>query len=226
MKYAYTQNNLVDTRFHYMYTPFEGKDFLLAYNHQRLHIIKKLSTNRKTFQEQQRVDTHLPEEIRALATNGAAKTDILKSHQTTVITYLPGQIDFETYPLLLDLLHTLFYSNAPSTNFKNWIDYLLKRFEVSKRLYKAYHANGKPKVKRYKNLREYVLFNLLLACIYQRTQNLKYLNTILKLSDTICSANILQVGPLSQIVALTAIELEHGFIETLIKKHKITQWEF
>ena len=69
------------------------------------------------------------------------------------------------------------------------LDYYIKAFEVRKRLYTEYEA-GKVRpteVAEYDKIVSYELLAMCVAHAYRYTQNLKYLNTLLKLNDILLS---------------------------------------
>jgi len=90
-------------------------------------------------------------------------------------------------------------SNSPTEIlFINWIDnllnlndlniealnLLLKRFEVTKKIYSTYDENFRPTDKKaFKEFYLYTLFAYVLALVYEKTGKLQYLNALLKVND-------------------------------------------
>ena len=74
-------------------------------------------------------------------------------------------------------------------------DQILKSFEVRKRIYGAYNEKYKPiDEKDYENYQLYLDFASLMADMYEKFNNLKYLNALLKVDDTLLSIyNLLNV---------------------------------
>ena len=66
---------------------------------------------------------------------------------------------------------------------------LIKRFEVTKRIYEFYDADFRRinKDVTYDNLNLYINFGLVMVKLYDRYKHLQYLNSLLKLVDIICS---------------------------------------
>ena len=62
----------------------------------------------------------------------------------------------------------------------------LKKFEINKRLYDKYDDNEKNST-RYDIIENYILLSVISILKFKKTENLKFLNTALKLNDTICS---------------------------------------
>jgi hypothetical protein len=98
---------------------------------------------------------------------------------------------------------------------KNWIDKLVQKFEVTKRIYTAYPSIPKKGCGAYDNMTVYALLALLLALFFGRTKNLKYLNTVIKLNDLLCSVKEIVKEDL---VAYTACYLSLLFEETYVRE--------
>jgi len=103
---------------------------------------------------------------------------------------------------------------------------LIKRFEVTKRIYEVYDGDYR-RVNRdvtYDNLNLYINFGLILVKLYHKYQHLQYLNSLLKLVDIICSRifemkddeDCSQYG-----AAINLIEEEKKMIIKLCKNKKI-----
>lgn len=86
---------------------------------------------------------------------------------------------------------------------------LLKRFEVTKRIWNAYDADfrGEP-TSGYRNLDLYVRFGEVLELAYSRTGSLVYLNALLKCVDT-CTAMVGEVTLQGRLAHLIRCELDH-----------------
>lgn len=68
------------------------------------------------------------------------------------------------------------------------LEFLVKVFELRKRLYSEYPKGYKPdEASGYRRYDRYISLGILLSQAYRRTSNLKYLNTLLKLDDTLLS---------------------------------------
>lgn len=71
---------------------------------------------------------------------------------------------------------------------KDELEFLVKVFELRKRLYSEYPHGYKPnETSDYRRYDYYILLGNLLCQAYKMTDNLKYLNTLLKLDDTLLS---------------------------------------
>jgi hypothetical protein len=69
------------------------------------------------------------------------------------------------------------------------IHLLLKRFEVTKRIYEIYDCEYRRLSKdvKYNNLNLYINFGFVIINLYNKNKHLQYVNSLLKLLDIICS---------------------------------------
>lgn len=94
-----------------------------------------------------------------------------------------GSNQIDTKCLLQDLL-------ARQADYNYWWPRLVKKFEVKKRLFAAYHSDAphRPIIDSgYQDLDIYLLFAEWLVLSYQQQGNLQLLNTLLKVMDTLIS---------------------------------------
>ena len=82
------------------------------------------------------------------------------------------------------LLHII--KNNKDTKINAKFEMYLKKFEINKRLYDKYDDNEKNST-RYDIIENYILLSVISILKFKKTENLKFLNTALKLNDTICS---------------------------------------
>ena len=90
---------------------------------------------------------------------------------------------------------------------------LLKRFEVTKKIYETYDINFRPIDKeKYMNFHLYVLFGEVLVLAYNKHKKIQYLNTLLKANDICISLIELLSEQLRKKVALNVkFELEFTY---------------
>ena len=100
--------------------------------------------------------------------------------------------DIETFHLLQSLVR----SQVDCDNYnliKFWLDKLIQRFEVTKKIFEVYPQNfGKGKGKS-STVYLYWVFSLSLILHYDFTANVKYLNTAMKVVDLLCSLDEIQL---------------------------------
>ena len=162
--YNYSSMNLLEYPQKYQMSPFEGKDFILAYLNSRKKIIELLQKNKKkSFLE-------ILEKIKRFPEND--------------LENLPDVINLEKFLSLL-LYNLLEEKQIDMTD--KYINLFLKKFEIKKKLYSFYNSDFKEINNNFKNIHNYVLLTIIFQIKYKKLKSLKYLNTILKLNDVICS---------------------------------------
>jgi len=165
--YPYTETNLLENPQKYQMSPYLGKNFLINFFKSRENQLKVLEKTGKIFLE-------LDEVIKQLSINYS---------KNTLDDFL--QTNIETEEILSLLL--IKFSNAIDNDITKILNEFIKKFEVKKRLYSSYDKNFKESSSLYSNLRNYILLSTLCMLAYKKNKNLKYLNTSLKLNDTVCS---------------------------------------
>jgi len=193
LNYIYSKGDLLETSQKYQLSPFHGSDFLNSYKIERESILNKLDTKiaRKII---------LSELIKILL----PPENIISEKQIT---------KFVTETLLITFLNKL--QLTPSD--KTILSKLLKSFEIKKKIFTEYDFNQNTFSTDYKNLRNYILFSLLCSKEFKESQNLKFLNTVLKLNDIISSKINHISNNYDLLLAFNAIDLELLAINTLNK---------
>ncbi len=67
------------------------------------------------------------------------------------------------------------------------IDKFLKKFEIRKKIFLHYDDEFNKVGDEFKEIQNYILLSVISILKFKKTENLKFLNTALKLNDTICS---------------------------------------
>jgi len=193
LNYIYSKGDLLETSQKYQLSPFHGSDFLNSYKIERESILNKLDTKiaRKII---------LSELIKILL----PPENIISEKQIT---------KFVTETLLITFLNKL----QLTSNDKTILSKLLKSFEIKKKIFTEYNFNQNTFSTDYKNLRNYILFSLLCSKEFKNSQNLKFLNTVLKLNDIISSKINHISNNYDLLLAFNAIDLELLAINTLNK---------
>ena len=183
INYVYTDANRLQSPHKYMYTPYQGDAFMGAYFSNREMNIRRFKCQEKS-QEIIAIDSHLCESSQLFLTQNCLPVahECIKS-----ISFFDKKPKIITSDLLLSLIDSQF-SNDQDKSVKDWIDFLVQRFEVTKKLYELYHSDNLRKGEgTSENVRLYWLFSMLLMLYYFATNNIKYLSTSLKINDLICS---------------------------------------
>ena len=97
---------------------------------------------------------------------------------------------------------------------------LIQKFEISKKINDLYSNGDLKPIGNNRSIEIYILFGICLIQYYELTNNLKYLNSILKLADILCSVKnnnslIFSLG------SVFIIEKELYFIKHLLNKNQI-----
>ena len=156
IKYQYCNRDLLNKPEKYNFAVFQGNEFLQSYLDFRFSIVKKLENSIKM---------------------NVTFTELINNfcNQNT-----PQENDIELENLLIK---TLYEKKMESHKLDTNIDIFLKKYEIKKRLMSQYDTEFFEKNQDYKNLRNYLLLELLCVIRYEETRNLKFLNTILKIND-------------------------------------------
>ena len=196
MEYSYTNTDLLEFPQKYQMTPFEGREFLSSYEKTRQKILDKIKNNQTV--------------------NSLSHTLKLLQKQF-LIDIKSDQKIFVTSNQLSSILLKLQHQKETQQETK-FIMALLKKFEIKKRIFSEYDHELKENSTDFKILTNYILLAAICAKKFQDNSNPKFLNTLLKLNDTICSQidSINDVNNLSLIYYIINLELE--YIRDLIRK--------
>ncbi len=196
MEYSYTNTDLLEFPQKYQMTPFEGREFLSSYEKNRQKILDKIKNNQTV--------------------NSLSHTLKLLQKQF-LIDIKSDQKIFVTSNQLSSILLRLQHQKETQQETK-FIMALLKKFEIKKRIFSEYDHELKENSTDFKILTNYILLAAICAKKFQDNSNPKFLSTLLKLNDTICSQidSINDVNNLSLIYYIINLELE--YIRDLIRK--------
>ena len=196
LEYSYTNTDLLEFPQKYQMTPFEGRELLSSYEKNRQKILDKIKNNQTV--------------------NSLSHTLKLLQKQF-LIDIKSDQKIFVTSNQLSSIFLRLQHQKETQQETK-FIMALLKKFEIKKRIFSEYDHELKENSTDFKILANYILLAAICTKKFQDSSNLKFLNTLLKLNDTICSQidSINDVNNLSLIYYIINLELE--FVRDLIRK--------
>ena len=209
MSYLYSQINRLDEPHNYMYTPFQGEAFLQSYQSNRMAVLCRpaIVTRDRIEPDQMLVNYVMPKleklvyatspevgkKFRALLEGVSEEKFKHSKIEVGSLENLAKSLArlTTTEPVTtLDLLHALIavqLTNVQDTNTKVWLDRLVQRFEVTKKIYESYPPGFKKGEGTNTSVRLYWLFALALCLFYARSNEIKYLSTLLKICDLLCS---------------------------------------
>ncbi len=164
-EYMYSKSNIFDRPQKYMYTPYEGEEFLRQYYLTRSQI----------------VELYMP--IKAIE-----EAELCTWIADRIPNALRQSTDIHSEEALCDLVQGLFIDGL-DTGRKEILDCLVGRFEVTKRIYVTYDQNFNRKDEAFRNILNYLLLSVACINVYRISRNLRYLNCQLKLNDLLCSVH-------------------------------------
>jgi len=186
--YPYAKGDLLNKPNTYFYAEFKGRKFFRDW----------MDDRNKLLPEQ--FSLHPPPEIPDLL----SISDLFQRLETgkpisthTLLTTL--------YCLIADTSHEI------SPEIINILDRLLGKFEVNKRIHSGYMQNFRAVDKTaYHNLELYILAAEVFEQAYARLNDIRYLNVLLKVMDTLCAMNqMLDINLRERLARLVDRELDH-----------------
>jgi hypothetical protein len=208
MNYIYNQRNLLENPEKYMYTKFQGLDLFKSFFINRNNVLKKCRENiyesssssldiqRAFIVIKQNLISKSPYALESfcpqfkqedIKNNHLRIKDDLDSVQINkLMNNFSSEQSLET-SILLDKLFASILLDVNNFINKIWLDRLVQRFEVTKKIYEEY-LPGFRKGRGHNNIiKLYWLFALVLSIYYAQTNQIKYLNTLIKVCDLITS---------------------------------------
>jgi hypothetical protein len=215
--YEYTEVDRLLNPHSYMYTPYLGNDFLQAYADNRAKSIKRFVAvkNKCNFEV---LDEYLCDLAILFTSNTELKASNYKYELIKSISSFDRMTEIPTAKLLESLINEQ-ASRGTGADLKSWLDFLVQRFEVTKKLYESYHSKKLRSGKGdNKIIRLYWLLSLLLTLVYFETKNIKYLSTLLKVNDLLCSLSNSNLSRIPVRGIEFVLSYEVRYIEILTKK--------
>lgn len=197
MNYAYTEVNRLEQPHAYMYAPYGGADFLRAYAADRQARLRALAPAPlpagADAERLRRAQTRLAGLLADAARAGCPELAEFAAPAVTDAGEPPAALaGFATErsvatPALLESLLEAWLAGTEPEAAKLWLDRLVQRFEVSKKLFQCYPPGFRKGEGSSTELRNYWLLALCLLLAQQRSGSPKYLSTLLKLVDLLLS---------------------------------------
>ena len=212
--YIFTETDRLEIPHNYMYTKYYGKPFVDEYIETRTKFIQSIY-QQASYEKLNDIDSIMMESLNNfLIGNIHHSKNIVSSNNLESIS-----LDYiDTRKTLLSLINSVFKGEDKDIN-KYWIDFFVQRFEVTKKISKSYYPNKLKKgCSNNKDVSLYFIFSLLLCIYYHFTQNIKYLNTSLKVNDLLCSLNEPMANNISKHIFIIILENELANIKNLFKQ--------
>ena len=226
MNYDYTKINRLNSPHNYMYSSYQGSKFFDFYFQDRIKKIKSLQ-NKKYEKYQQKLQLLIYPRVnkflnkilvkkfskdlllKKLNYNIKKKIDVDKQCRFKPLSSFSIRKEVKIECLLLSIINSqLIQKNTKLVKF--WLDLLVLRFEVKKKIYPSYKVNFR-KGKGDSNIASlYLMLAISLILFFCSTKKIKYMNTLLKVSDLICSLDtkyLVKVIPTDTLSFILLIEL-------------------
>ena len=187
MTYEYTNKDLLKFPQKYQQSLFQGRELLDSYFKNREELIEKIEKKGYNFEILQDIETELIEKIES------TKNDLERKFSEIIINKILKK----------------------DSSMDKIIDIFLKKFEIKKRIAFEYDSNNKEKSKNFQYLRNYLLLSILCCLRYKETKNLKFLNTVLKINDTLISQFFTINEKLDFKIFYSTLQMEIIFIKEL-----------
>jgi len=185
LKYRYTSDNWLDTPITYAYAEFGGSEFLAAYVRDREQAMARVGQALQNLPAVEMAQL-LRRELLSQPNGSCDGVAILNELQ------IDRAIDTAQ---LLNCLLTAQLADAREPAVTLWLDRLVQRFEVTKKLYARYEPGFRKGEGDTGRVALYLTLALVLCLRYHADGQLKYLNTMLKLTDLLCSLPVASYAP-------------------------------
>ena len=200
--YEYTKINRLNSPHNYMYSLYQGSEFLDAYFKDRIK--KIINLKNKKYKPQLfiylRVNKFLekildkkfsndPLKIKFSYSNIVKKNKIYKDNKLKILSSFSVNKEINSENLLLSLIDSQL-NKKNDRLVKFWLDLLIQRFEITKKIYLIYKVNFRKGKGDSNIIHLYLMLAISLTLFFYSTKKIKYMNTLLKLSDLICSLDV------------------------------------
>jgi hypothetical protein len=246
MSYIYTIKNGLENPNTYMYADFEGESLLQNFFSSRIQLILTIvdstaiinqclingTVTQSTFRFNEIMhqfnESLLSRELipyykafNDIDDSFIKKNDHLRNASKCCVDC--NSVDISQQIETRELINTLFIQMVHNEEFSAftefWLDKLVQKFEVTKKLYEFYPPGFKKGFGRIDDLSLYALFSFVLCIHYDSVRNYKYLSTILKVNDLLCSViKSVVCSNEAKIITLLSLLCEHVFITDLTKR--------
>lgn len=182
--YKYAKGDLLSSPNTYFYTAYQGREFIESWKSSRSATVKGI------------------EPLQVLVESGhiIPLSDVLKRSVIETVVLLDS--------LYADICK---HESGISSEAGLLVNTFLKKFEVSKRVYRFYDGDFKAVNKQaYSDLPLYLRLAEIFEKAYVRLGNIQYLNVLLKIVDTLCSfSDLLREAEKSRLALLIEQEFKH-----------------
>ena len=202
INYEYTKIDRLNSPHKYMYTLYQGSEFLDVYFQDRIKKITNLKN--KKYKSQLFIYSRVNKFIEKILDkkfskdplkkkfgyrDTVKKNKIYKKDKSKILSSFSVNKAINSESLLLSLIDSQL-NKKNNRLVKFWLDLLIQRFEVTKKIYFIYKVNFRKGEGDSNIISLYLMLAISLTLFFYSTKKIKYMNTLLKLSDLICSLDI------------------------------------
>ena len=199
--YEYSMQNLLETPQKYEMTPFQGSKFLELYKESRKFSMQLIKD---------KIDTITLDQV-------TTQMQLNFQHPLKIIS----SSKFSTQKLF-ESIFLILLRDEDDVGVTKIVNGFVKKFEIKKRIFSHYNQEIKEASDNYKILANYILLASICALKYKKIRNLKYLNVLLKLNDTICSQISVISENVSGFLCFFALKSELDYISDLLKNNGLS----
>ena len=194
--YSYISKNLLESTQDYHMSKYVGPEFLESYKESR---VKKI----EIFKKENLLENY----------EGVLKNILEKSNSSNF------QFNEENYETenLLSFLYVRLKTGKNNETDEKVLNQLIKKYEIKKLVCLQYDSDLKEISSDYTKLSNYILLSLCCLLKYEETSNLKFLNTSLKLNDTISSQSVKINDIFEKSLFCFVLQKELYYVDTLCK---------
>ena len=199
--YVYSTQNLLEIPQKYQMSPFQGHEFLEQYKESRRASMQLIKDKINAITLDQVVAQMQPNFQHPLEIIDSSKFSTQKLFESIFLILLRDKDDIDITKIVNDFI---------------------KKFEIKKRIFSYYNQEIKEASDNYKILDNYILLASICVLKYKKIRNLKYLNVLLKLNDTICSQISVISENVSGFLCFFALKSELDCISDLLKNNGLS----
>ena len=199
--YVYSTQNLLEIPQKYQMSPFQGHKFLEQYKESRKASMQLIKD---------KINTITLDQVTAqMQPNFQHPLEIINSSK------------FRTQKLF-ESIFLILLRDKDDVGVTKIVNGFVKKFEIKKRIFSHYNQEIKEASDNYKILANYILLASICVLKYKKIRNLKYLNVLLKLNDTICSQISVTSENVSGFLCFFALKSELDYISDLLKNNGLS----
>lgn len=222
--YPYITEDNRKNRQYYMYSTYNGEQFLADFKNIRTAAILELSTglDKRPLEILNNAEYTLKFIIYRLSLIFAIKSENAISEENFhMADFAKGELPKQTDQLLESILMRQLVHDS-NDEIDKILSMLLKSFEVHKRVFSAYDQDFKPvRSEDFLTIYPYVLLAVAIGLHYLDTNNLKFLNALLKLNDTLLSVRKQMILAEEEILTYFALRIEQQAVLNLCQQKQL-----